>query len=377
MRMLRNVFTPADRAVPAQADASGGELRAPATQAPRNEVDPTVLHTARAIFSNGALPTNFSINLGAAPCNHSCLFCPQSIHKPRKASWMSMDLLRKVVSEMPEEGVLVNISSYSETLAAPNLVEAVTIIKTLRPKLSVVMATNGSLFRENVIVGLIEAGLDHYQYSFDAPDRENYHRLMQVDHFDRVWENLERIVALRNERKSAMRITTHIMGFEEFREPYKAFEAYWRDRVDQVIWRPVGNWGGDTWGLEENLARVGFTVPEIQRPTRRTPCNSIFMHFKIQHDGRYAPCVAAVPDYLPEEELHCVPYMGDANEITWMEAWQRLGEMRRAHLSGEWDRYDCCKSCSIWSLWPDVWTDRAENSIGAPRFHIPGVAVAD
>ena len=90
---------------------------------------------ANEIFSNGDLPASFSINLGAAPCNHSCLFCPQSIHKPRKASWLDLDILRKVVDELPNSGLLINISSYSETLAAPNLVDAVKILKTHRPNL--------------------------------------------------------------------------------------------------------------------------------------------------------------------------------------------------------------------------------------------------
>jgi pyruvate-formate lyase-activating enzyme len=327
------------------------------------------------IFSNGRLPTNFSINLGAAPCNHSCLFCPQSIKKPAKAAWLDMDLLRKVVSEMPETDVLINISSYSETLAAPNLVTAIKIIKELRPKLEIVMATNGSLFKERVVRGLIEAGLDHYSYSFDAPDRKSYERLMQVDHFDRVWNNLEQIVALRAEYDSPMRITTHIMGFEEFRSGFESFREQWKDKVDDVIFRPVGNWGGETWGLEQQLAKGGFHIPEHQVPTKRLPCNSIFMHFKLQHDGRYAPCVAAVPDYSPEEEMHDVAYLGDASSLTWTEAWERLGDMRRAHLGGNWDSFACCKTCNIWSLWPAVWQDAGSDG-SQQRFDVPNIDFA-
>lgn len=340
-----------------------------------NEQEAERRQLARNIFSHGRLPSNFSINLGAAPCNHSCLFCPQSVKKPAKAAWLDMDLLRKVVSEMPESDVLVNISSYSETLAAPNLVTAIEIIKELRPKLEIVMATNGSLFREGVVRGLIEAGLDHYSYSFDAPDRKSYERLMQVDHFDRVWNNLEQLVALRAEYGSPMRITTHIMGFEEFRPGFESFREHWEDKVDAVIFRPVGNWGGDAWGLEEQLAKGGFNVPAHQVPAKRSPCNSIFMHFKLQHDGRYAPCVAAVPDYAPEEEMHDVPYLGSASSMTWLEAWEQLGEMRRAHLAGNWDNYACCKTCNIWSLWPAVWEDSGAHS-GQHRFDIPEVEFA-
>jgi MoaA/NifB/PqqE/SkfB family radical SAM enzyme len=330
----------------------------------------------KATFANGALPTTFSINLGAAPCNHSCRFCPQSVHKPKRASWLDLDLLRKVASELPEQGMEVNISSYSETLAAPNLVSAIRLLKEVRPKLRVVMATNGSLLREDVVTGVIDAGLDHYSYSFDAPDRKSYERLMQVDHFDRVWKNLDRIVDLRNERKSKMLITTHIMGFEEFRQPYEEFKSYWEKRVNLVYWREVGNWGGDTWGLEQKLAEAGFTLPAVAQKSARVPCTSIFMSFKLQHDGRYAPCVAAVPDYLPAEERHNVPYIGDARDITFTEAWDKLSNMRQAHLRGEWDRYDCCKTCSIWGLFTNGWEDRGVNRPDSPRFHVPGIEIA-
>ena len=329
---------------------------------------------AYAVFSNKNLPSDFSINLGAAPCNHSCLFCPQSVHKPRKANWMSMDILRKVLSEMPETTMRLHISSYSETLSAPNLVEAVRLIKEVRPQLPLTMATNGSLFKEDVIRAVIGAGLNHYSYSFDAPDRESYKRLMQVDHFDRVWDNLHKIIAIKKELGARTSITTHIMGFEEFREAYKDFEAYWKDKVDLVYWRPVSNWGGEAWGLSESLASAGFTLPPEEKTPERYPCTSIFMHFKVQHDGRYAPCVAAVPDFIPEEERHKVQYIGSASDMTFFEAWEKLGEMRRAHIDGEWDKLDACRTCSIWRAWPNLWENRGSEA--EPRYVVPGIDTA-
>ena len=337
------------------------------------------LVVARAIFNNGKLPSEFSITLGAAPCNHSCLFCPQSVKKPRKASWMDLDLLRKHLGELPESGVGLNISSYSETLAAPVLVEAVKLMKEMRPNLRISMATNGSLFRENVIEELIDAGLDHYQYSFDAPTRESFHRLIQKDDFDRVTENLEEVIEMRDRKNSKMFITTHVMDFVETSEENEKFIEKWNEKFtgdqDSAALRSVGNWGGDAWGLEGELKKNGFTSA-YQAPEKRYPCNSIFMHFKLQHDGRYAPCVAAVPDYIPEEEGHDVPYLGDARDMTWTEAWEKLSVMRQAHLEGRWDDYECCRTCNIWGLWQNVWEDRGKNEVGKPRFHLDGVAHA-
>ena len=349
--------------------------RRPVATAPA--VDPR-LASARKYFGNGALPTDFSINLGAAPCNHTCLFCPQSIKKPKKASWLDLDLLRKVLGEMPMTGVRLNISSYSETLAAPNLVPAVRLMKEIRPSLPISMATNGSLFRQDVIEALIDADLDHYQYSFDAPTKETYSKLMQVDHFDRVEENLNRLIEMRNRKNSRMVITAHVMEFKEIEKENEEFLTRLRPRLnkgDGADLRRVANWGGGVWGLNDQLKSAGFT-PKYTPQEKRVPCISIFMHFKMQHDGRYAPCVAAVPDSTPEEEVHNVGYIGSAKEITWMEAWQRLSEMRRAHLEGRWNDYECCRTCNIWGLWQDVWKDNQVSAPGRSRFEVEGVEYA-
>ncbi|MBX6322158.1 MAG: radical SAM protein [Rhodospirillaceae bacterium] len=312
---------------------------------------------AQARTADGWRVTNFSVNLGVAPCNHSCLFCPQSVRKPKKARWLDLELLRKVLEEMPEEGVQIGVSSYSETIAAPNVVDAVRLMKRVRPKLRVAMASNGTLFREAVIEQLMDAGLDHYSYSFDAATREDYARLMQKDDFDRVSENLERLVELRARKGSRMVITTHIMAFRGREADFEAFKVRWQDKLDFVQWRTVTNWGGDNWGLERRLAERGF-VSAHETPERRYPCLSIFHHFKLQWDGRYFPCVAAVPDYTRELENHCVPALGDAREITWDEAWRRLDAMRQAHLEGRWDAYEACRSCNVWSAWDDAWREQ-------------------
>lgn len=304
----------------------------------------------KSVLSNGPLPTNFSVNLGAAPCNHTCLFCPQSVEKPAKAEWLDLDLLRKVLLEMPEEHILLNLSSYSETITAPNLVPAVRLMKQLRPKLPIAMATNGTIYREQVVEELVDAGLDHYSYSFDGATKEDYRTLMQMDHFERAWENLERVVAIKRRKRSPMKITTHIMHFKGVEEAYEKFKAYWEDKLDAVVLRRVGNWGADRLGLMRHLAAQGF-VSAHETPATRTPCPSIFMHFKLQYDGDYYPCVAAIPAYNEHE----VPALGNARTMTWPEAWEKLGEMRRAHLEGRWDDYACCRSCDIWSMWDDMW----------------------
>jgi pyruvate-formate lyase-activating enzyme len=341
-------------------------------QAPaRKGADSEARHLYERAMATGSWePVYFSVGLGVAPCNHSCIFCPQSVQKPEKARWLQLDLLRKVLNEMPEDGIQIGLSSYSETIAAPNLVPVVRLMKELRPKLRIAMASNGTLFREQVVSDLIDAGLDHYSYSFDGATREDYVKLMQHDDFDRVWQNLEKLVELRARKSSKMMITTHIMAFEGRRRDFERFRDYWKDKVDGVQWRTLSNWGGDNWGLEKRMAAVGF-LPEHKTPAKRYPCFSILHHFKLQWDGSYYPCVAAVPDWTEEVENHCVPRLGHANEITWAEAWDRLKGMQQAHLEGRWDDFEACRSCNVWSVYEDIWTEKTLPD-GGKRFVVEG-----
>jgi MoaA/NifB/PqqE/SkfB family radical SAM enzyme len=321
-----------------------------------NTKDYNKIQYGKNVLKNNQLPTNFSITLGAAPCNHSCLFCPQSVEKPKKAQWLDLKILKKVLNEIPEENILINLSSYNETITAPNLIPALKLIKKIRPNLKVAMASNGTIFRENVFKELILYGLDHYSFSFDAATKEDYKKMMQVDHFDKAWETLDKLVNLRNEMKSKMKITTHIMGFKGKEADFDNFKKYWIKRVDDVIWRRVSNWGSDDLGLSKTLKQSGFESDYVT-PPNRVPCTSIFMHFKLNFDGNYFPCVAAVPAY----DKHLVPSLGNAKDISWTDAWNNLSSMRKDHLNGEWDKYECCKSCNVWSMWDDMWFRARKN----------------
>lgn len=328
--------------------------------------DAEKIQYGKGVFPNGVLPSNFTFTLGVAPCNYSCLFCPQSVSKPKKATWLDLDLLRKCLTEMPEENILLNISSYSETIAAPNLVAAVRLMKEVRPRLPIVMASNGSLFREKVVEGLIDAGLDHYQYSFDAATREAYRELIQLDNFDKAERNLEQIIEMRNRKKSPMKIATHIMHFKGIEADFEKFKLRWQGKVDSVLLRSVGNWGGaDSLGLTKKLESLGYASAH-ETPAARYPCSSIFMHFQLQPDGHYMPCIGTTPDYVsnPEHSL------GHASDTTWSEAWARLSAMRQKHLQGRWGEIEACSKCNIWSLWKDPWFKRDAVKPGENLFHI-------
>ena len=321
-------------------------------QQQRDEEKNKKLLLQKAYLPSGIFPREFSITLGLAPCNHKCLFCPQSVRRPKEKHWMDLGVLEKMLNEMPEKNIRLNVSSYSETMLNPILFDALKMMKSIRPHLPIVLATNGSAMTENNVRRLIEIGLDELSYSFDAGDRENYKRLIQVDDFTKVESNLEMVCKIRSQMGSKMRIQTHLMAFENQKEIFERFKAKWEGKVDSVYFRPVGNWGDTSLGLKKQLRDNGF-VPIYTPPRDRYPCTSIFMHMKIGPDGYYYPCVAyTVVDR--HDELHQIA-LGDAREITFKEAWNRLEEHRQKHLAGRWDELPFCSSCDVWGLWENMW----------------------
>jgi len=304
----------------------------------------------------GIFPSYFSITLGMAACNHSCLFCPQSVEKPKEKKWLELEVLEKVLNGMPEKGIELQVSSYSETIFAPNLIPALKLMKKIRPNLPVVLATNGASINKDIINEFINIGLDVLQFSFDAADRKSYTTLMQVDNYEKAVEGLNTICRIRDERKSNMKIITHIMAFANQKQGYRSFRNQWKDKVDSISIRNVGNWGDDSLTLKNQLAQKGF-VPLYQPPSVRYPCASIFSHFKVSYNGFYYPCIAYIPGKADNSEW-C---LGDAREISFFQAWERLGEMRNLHLQGKWNEIPLCRTCDVWGLWKNMFLEDNKN----------------
>jgi MoaA/NifB/PqqE/SkfB family radical SAM enzyme len=313
---------------------------------------PKKLGLQKSYLYHGIFPTNFSITLGAAPCNHSCLFCPQSISKPKKVQWLELQVLEKILHEMPPDNIQLNVSSYSETMKNPVLFPALELMKTIRPNLPIVVATNGTQISEEQVRKLIDIGLDELQFSFDAADRESYRELIQSDHFVQAEQSLEMICRIRDEGRSKMKILTHIMAFGNQVSGFECFKKKWGKKVDCISFRNVGNWGNEGLFLKKRLEEKGF-IPLYKTPEMRYPCTSIFMHFKVGPDGFYYPCVAHIPSDNPEESQ--LNALGDARKITFREAWDRLNSLRKKHLDGDWDKCPCCTTCDLWGFWKDMW----------------------
>jgi MoaA/NifB/PqqE/SkfB family radical SAM enzyme len=331
----------------------------------RRNLSNLIREKAAQYFPAKELPWASQVVIYRATCNYRCLFCPQSDTKPDEQGALSTDLIIKFLKELPSTIKVLDVAVYGETFIATNFFQVLELIKENRPEISVTINTNGSLLTEKRIRDVYDSGVGTFLISLGAVDRERYRQLMQIDNYDKVVKIIEEAIRIKREMNAKTTLGIHLLALKEQDDLLNEARDNWLAKgLDFVDVRDL-----QTWPLRlsvtENLAKAGFT-PLNTLPTKRYPCSAIFFDMTLRHDGMYSPCCAT--SHL-SADIHRPYDLGHAKQVTWSEAWEKLGEMRQAHLRGEWNKYEVCRDCTNWSFTDDIWEDRDEQ--GAPRFKLP------
>jgi MoaA/NifB/PqqE/SkfB family radical SAM enzyme len=255
--------------------------------------------------------------------------CPvEFIARPKGV--MDMELYRKIVDECARHrddldhfGIFLN----GEPLLDRQLAERVRYAKVggLR---DVYFSTNAFQLTEARARELIEAGLDRMYISVDGASKETYEKIRVRLKFERVVENIERLVDLRRRLGSATpRIELQIIEMPENAHEVEAFLRRWQGRVDRVYAKGLHDWAGQS-------------LRPAPRPegAARIPCLQLWYNLVIFREGEVALC--------------CYDYdgrviLGNVREQTIAEIWRgaRYREVRRLHWQGRYDDVPLCKTC--------------------------------
>ena len=168
-------------------DAGVGALRAPrAEPAPRPAVAPA---PPRALYLE---LTN--------RCDSACRTCIRTFRALEPPADLPLARVRAIVEGLPalERVVLHGIG---EPLLNREIFDIVAFLKARGA--TVLFNSDAISLTAPRAARLIESGLDEYRVSMDAATPETYRRLRGVDRFDRVVENVHRLVALERERGGA------------------------------------------------------------------------------------------------------------------------------------------------------------------------------
>ncbi len=254
-------------------------------------------------------------------CNAKCVFCPRD-EMHRRQGIMSVDLFRRIVDECVDLGIThVRMHNYGEAFIDKRLVEKIRYAKQ-KGIAEVGVISNGSLLTDDVVRGMIDAGLDAINISVDASGREVFEQTRIGLKYDKVIGNIERLVRIRSEmgRRRPKLILSFVRQNNSADE--QSFIEHWKRVADKIHITDLHNWAG-TLNTDSDV---------------NYPCYRPWLTFTVLWDGRVSLCCA-------DFDGHTI--LGDLNTSTIKDVWnsEPFRLVRREHL--ESGGPDICRACDL------------------------------
>jgi len=248
----------------------------------------------------------------------------------REKGRMDMMLYRKIVDEIARVRPTCHLwmTFYGEALLLQYRLFNMIAYAKRQGLTSVILNSNAIMLNEEMIIGLIESGLDDFIVSIDAFSPEVYKEIRCSDHYNAVVENVNNMLRIKSKmRVQKPQIIAQFSIMKENEHQLDAFKAYWLGRGASVKTRPKLSWTG---------------AVEVDRghPPKRYPCPWLFATCGITWNGKVVQCVV---DYDAKYVA------GNVNETSLQSIWQgKLKEIRDAQLEGRFDTSPVCANCSDW-----------------------------
>jgi radical SAM protein with 4Fe4S-binding SPASM domain len=259
-------------------------------------------------------------------CQLNCWFCARTEIEKYGAGYMTDETFSSVVNEknncMFRHTMLF---MRGEPLLHPKIVEFTRKLK--QHANTVGLSTNGLLLNREMAKDLVEAGVSHFDVSFEGVSKEAYEKMRVGGNYEQVEKNLLGLLELRKNAPHSYIISVIcvICGFTC--ELFPAFKEKWlKHGVDRVVPLPLKNWNGM------------MDYPEAtEYPRRSEPsCFVPWVSMYIKWDGEVSPCCS----YVQPSGL------GNVNDTDLMDIWNGEGyvRLRESLLNGE-PSLPICRTC--------------------------------
>lgn len=269
-------------------------------------------------------------------CNADCIMCP-SRTTGRKVGIMDFEIFKKIVDECSQYRLrYFGLHLFGEPLLDKGIFRKVEYAKK-NGIANVGFFTNGSLLDRNTAEEIVRLGLDHITISFDGATKKTYEKIRVNLKFEDVTRNVHRLINIRNScsaKKPRVSIVFTRMGENGSEE--KDFINNWKGVADYVRSSDTHDWGG----LVEGRVLKNFS-------SCRHPCSRLWLNPVVLYDGDLALCCLDFEGGIR---------LGSVKNNSIFELWnsEKVIELRRMHLNGNYEKIELCKNCNAWR-WLDPW----------------------
>ncbi|MFH1148264.1 MAG: radical SAM protein [Pseudomonadota bacterium] len=258
-------------------------------------------------------------------CNLNCGFCynvwKESGELPGELGYHRIsELLEKV---LPEAGPQWLTFAGGEPLLHPDLVRSVRFAKTRFPHIRLGIATNGALLEGDICRELVEAGIEHFEISLFASDKETYRRMAGAS----ALASVHRAITYVKREGAALTVATVLtaQNMGELEAVMETAFALGADRLALNRFVPTGKGKG-------NRQTFHISTSELDRALRLADGKSAKLGLPVTIAVPVEDCV------LAHKEYPCLNFSACAcGQVKW--AIDPLGRMRiceqSAHVLGD------------------------------------------
>lgn len=253
-------------------------------------------------------------------------------HQPIDRPDLPLDLARNLFDELAGcDDLRLTLSGVGDPLLAENAMDVID---------AAVAAGIAAVHVETDLLGLAPEGLqrlgrcgaDVISVHLPAIQATTYTKLMGVDAYPRVVENIKTVLAW---RQSGSRGTPLVVPVFTKCSANLAEMEPWYDQWLRALGSAVIVGPSDLAG---QIADAG--VADMSPPHRR-PCARLASRLSILSDGRAVSCEQ---DVLGRQVLGQI----GPRQQTIQTLWQRTGTIRQSHQRGQWDAHELCRTCREW-----------------------------
>ncbi|MEI6985748.1 MAG: radical SAM protein [Rhodospirillaceae bacterium] len=302
---------------------------------------PEVKNLSRKDWAVPDLPERYLLDLETV-CNLKCPMClfhgdPEEKKKHEHIiGKMTSENLIPLLDEMKLSQPVVAPSWWGEPLLIKNLKEQIREMK--QRDIVISFNTNGLTLTEDIARFLVEMQIDSIFFSFDAVTPETLKKVRGVDKLDKIANNCEMMLRVRDEAKSTMpRIGASYTIQRDNEHEVEEFIKIWTKKVDVVRVGYVFEDGG-IWG--------------IKLPEERIPCSMLYHSLPIHFNGDASICCFDSYGYQIVGNV-----FKDGIKAVWHG--EALSQIRHYHETGQWDMVPFCQNCNAWAgqIWEEEMTD--------------------
>jgi GT2 family glycosyltransferase/glycosyltransferase involved in cell wall biosynthesis/radical SAM superfamily enzyme YgiQ (UPF0313 family)/MoaA/NifB/PqqE/SkfB family radical SAM enzyme/cytochrome c-type biogenesis protein CcmH/NrfG len=133
-------------------------------------------------------------------CNAKCIMCGGNYFHSKSGRMITLESFKRMARNLRlEQFRSLVLSGAGDPLLNPWLVPVIEYINSSYPQVSVSITTNGIALSQNLFQDLLNCKIDSINVSINAARRITYHRIMQVDCFERVCDQTKKLVTARKE----------------------------------------------------------------------------------------------------------------------------------------------------------------------------------